>query len=97
MMTTPEEQERYDRARRRVHELRGFYVHACVFVGVNGLLHVINLATSPRRYWAFWPLLGWGVGLLAHAAATYRWLPFSSKEWQERKIKELMDKDREDR
>ena len=69
-------------------------LHALVFVGVNALLHVINLATSARHFWAFWPL-GWGVGLLAHAAATYRWLPFSGKDWQERKIKELMDKDRE--
>jgi hypothetical protein len=96
-MMTPDEQARCDRAQRRVNELRGFYVHALVFVGVNALLHVINLATSARHYWAFWPLLGWGVGLLAHAAATYRWLPFSGKEWQERKIKELMDKDREAR
>jgi hypothetical protein len=93
-MTTPDDEARYERARRRVNELRGFYGHALVFVGVNALLHVINLATSPSDYWAFWPLLGWGVGLLAHAAATYRCLPFSSNEWRDRKIKELMDKER---
>ena len=70
MSSTPsDDRERYERARRRVRELRGFYVHATVFVAVNILLHIINFATSPGMYWAFWPLLGWGIGLLAHALA----------------------------
>jgi hypothetical protein len=68
-----------------------------VFVAVNGLLHVINFVTSPRSYWAFWPVLGWGMGLVVHAAVTFRWLPFSSKEWEERKIRELMEKERRSR
>jgi len=67
---------------------------APVFVAVNILLHVINFATAPGVYWAFWPLLGWGIGLLAHALATYRWMPFAGKDWEERKIRELMDKER---
>jgi hypothetical protein len=50
----------------------------------------------PKVYWAFWPLFGWGIGLLAHGLATYRWMPFIGKEWEERKIRELMDKDRRD-
>jgi hypothetical protein len=94
--TAPEERERYERARRRVRELRGFYVHATLFVAVNVLLHIINFATSPRTYWAFWPLFGWGIGLLAHALATYRFMPFAGKDWEERKIRELMEKDRRD-
>jgi hypothetical protein len=89
----PHDRERYDRARRRVRELRAFYLHATVFVAVNVLLHVINFIAAPGAYWAFWPLLGWGIGLLAHAAATYRWMPFAGKEWEERKIRELMDKE----
>jgi hypothetical protein len=80
-----DDRERYEWARRRVRELRAFYMHLIVFVGVNILLHVINFATSPRAYWAFWPLFGWGIGLVAHALATYRWMPFAGKEWEERK------------
>jgi hypothetical protein len=91
--TPPDDRERYERARRRVHELRAFYIHLTVFVGVNIFLHVINFVTAPGKYWAFWPLLGWGIGLLAHAAATYRWMPFAGQEWEERKIRELMDKE----
>jgi len=91
---TPDDRIRYERARRRVREIRAFYLHCAIFVAVNVLLHAINFVASPRVYWAFWPLLGWGIGLLAHGFATYRWMPFMGREWEERKIRELMDRDR---
>jgi len=95
--TVPDDQERYRRARRRVREIRAFYIHLAVFVAVNLLLHLINFVTAPGVYWAFWPLLGWGIGLLVHGLVTYRWMPFVGKEWEERKIREFMDKDRRNR
>ena len=94
--TVPDDQDRYRRARRRVREIRAFYLHLTIFVAVNILLHLINFVASPTVYWAFWPLFGWGIGVLAHGLATYRWMPFIGKEWEERKIRELMDKDRRD-
>jgi 2TM domain len=96
MATVPEDQDAYRRARRRVREIRGFYLHVAVFVAVNILLHLINFVATPKVYWAFWPLVGWGIGLLAHGLAAYRWMPFLGKDWEERKIRELMDKDRRD-
>jgi hypothetical protein len=96
MATVPEDQDAYRRVRRRVREIRGFYVHVAVFVTVNFLLHLINFVATPKVYWAFWPLVGWGIGLLAHGLAAYRWMPFLGKDWEERKIRELMDKDRRD-
>jgi len=87
---------RYAKARRRVRGIRGFYIHVAVFVAVNIVLHVINVVTTPKVYWAFWPLLGWGIGLLAHGLATYRWMPFLGKDWEKRTIRELMDEDRRD-
>jgi hypothetical protein len=95
-VATPEERARYERARRRVREIRAFYLHAIVFVAVNVLLHVINFVTAPGVYWAFWPLLGWGIGLAAHGLVTYRRAPFLGRDWEARKIRELMDKDRRD-
>jgi 2TM domain len=96
MATVPEDQDAYRRARRRVREIRGLYLHVAVFVAVNILLHLINFVATPKVYWAFWPLVGWGIGLLAHGLAAYRWMPFLGKDWEERKIRELMDKDRRD-
>lgn len=93
-MSTRDEEARYERAGRRVKELRALYLHATIFVVVNAGLHAIDFLTSPGVYWAFWPLLGWGVGLAAHAFVTFRWLPLFGPAWEERKIKELMEKRR---
>jgi len=49
----------------------GLYIHATVYAAVNVLLITINLSTATGRLWFQWPLLGWGIGLLAHAAAAF--------------------------
>jgi hypothetical protein len=53
------------RARHRVGLRMGFYVHALVYVLVNGGLWALNLIGGGPR-WAVFPLLGWGAGLLLH-------------------------------
>ena len=49
----------------------GFYAHLTVYLLVNALLIGINLGTSTQHLWFKWPLLGWGVGLLAHAIVAF--------------------------
>lgn len=49
----------------------GFKIHFAAYVAVNLLLVVINLLTTPNELWFFWPLLGWGIGIIAHGAAVY--------------------------
>jgi hypothetical protein len=44
---------------------RVFLVHAWAFVAGNAVLNVVNWLTG-RPWWAFWPLLIWGVGLGIH-------------------------------
>ncbi len=83
---SPEERD----ARRQVFRLRALYHHFAVFVAVNIALAAINLITSPARLWFYWPLLGWGIWLGVHAFATFssgRWL---GREWEERKVRELL-------
>ncbi len=50
---------------------RAFQVHASVWFAVNALLFVIWLVTGAGFPWFLFPALGWGVGLAAHATATY--------------------------
>ena len=90
-----DEQARYERARKRVEEMRGFYAHLLTYVLVNLGLFVLNLVTSPGSFWFYWPLLGWGIGLLAHALSVFGPQRFWGSAWEERKIKELMEKDRD--
>jgi hypothetical protein len=53
-------------------DVRGVAVHLFVYLAVNALLISINLSSSSETLWAIWPLLGWGIGLAAHAWLAYR-------------------------
>jgi hypothetical protein len=84
---------RYDRAKQRVEILRGFYGHAIVFVFVNLSLAVYNLILSPDHIWFIYSVAGWGIGLVAHGAYAMGSGRFLGEGWQERKIREEMDRE----
>jgi fatty acid desaturase len=58
------------RARRRVNQKMGFYIHATVYVLVNLGLAAINFASGGNS-WHLWPLAGWGLGLAIHGFVTF--------------------------
>ena len=64
-------QDVYERARRRVEAKFGFYIHMAVYVAVNILLVVLNLLYSPQCLWFPWPLFGWGIGICFHALGIF--------------------------
>ena len=63
--------DHYNIARRRAGARLGFYIHLSTFIVVNILLIIINFAVTPDYKWFIWPLLGWGIGLLGHAAGIF--------------------------
>ena len=63
--------EDFSRTRRAAGARMGFFIHLTVYALVNALLLGINLSTSTAHLWFKWPLLGWGVGILAHAVVTF--------------------------
>jgi hypothetical protein len=86
-----EEHEKLAKARQKVEAMTGFYAHLAVFVFVMALLFAIN-ASVGKVWWVQWPLIGWGAGVLAHAAIVFGAGPSFVRDWQLRKIKELKDK-----
>jgi len=92
-VTTIDEDARYRAAKSRVGQLRGFYVHLTTFIVVNAFLIILNLITSPDTLWFYWVLLGWWVGLIAHALQVYGSFTIFGKDWEDRKIKEYLDRD----
>ncbi len=92
-----DQQQRYERARARVQAIKGFYIHATIFAFVNIGLFVINALTSGLAggvWWFYWPLIGWGLGLGAHALGVFGFGgggPWG-RDWEERKTREMMDK-----
>lgn len=89
-----ETENSYYKAQRKVEEIKGFYGNFYSWILVNLGLMVLNLVTYPDYLWFFWPLVGWGVGVALHAMSVFNLMPFMGADWEERKIKELMDKER---
>ena len=54
---------------------RGFQVHAAVYLAVNAFLFMVWLITTRGLPWFLFPAGGWGIGLIAHAAATFTGSP----------------------
>lgn len=57
------------------------------------MLFFINISSDSSKLWFVYPLAGWGIGIVIHGLTTF---PFGifGKEWEERKIKEYMEKDK---
>lgn len=88
-------EERYNKAKKRVEAIKGFYGNLTSYIVVNIGLLIINLMTSPNELWFYWPMIGWGIGVVIHGMKVYNYLPFLGKDWEERKMKEFMDKEKE--
>ena len=85
------EQMAYEKASKRVEELKGFYgnlISYCIFIP---FLIFINFQTSPQYYWFWWPMLGWGIGLISHGIKTFG----IGTDWEERQIKKYMEREEE--
>lgn len=87
------EDTRYQIAKERVQAIKGFYIHLTVYIAVNLLLFLIDVITSPDTLWFFWPLAGWGIAIIVQAVTVFGPSRGSGTNWEERKIRELMEKE----
>jgi len=85
--------EKYKRAKERLAELKGFYLHLIVYVVGNFLMIIYNLLANPGYFWFIWPLIGWGIGVSIHALSVFLRNKIFGPEWEAKKMKELMEKD----
>jgi hypothetical protein len=98
IMETPlfeETESSYFKAQKKVEEIKGFYGHLTSYIIVNLGLMILNLVTSAQSLWFVYPALGWGIGLAVHGMSVFNVLPFLGKDWEERKIRQYMQKEQE--
>ena len=79
----------YQKAAKRVEELKGFYSNLISYVIIIPFLAFINYYTSPQYLWFIWPMLGWGFGLSIHALKTYG----IGRNWEEKQIQKILDRE----
>ncbi|SFR31273.1 2TM domain-containing protein [Robiginitalea myxolifaciens] len=90
------------RAKKRVEEIKGFYVHLTIYLVINLLIigWSIYQNVSQGEPIFRWPMLltpfFWGIGLGFHFINTFNVNPFFGKDWERRKLQEFMDQDEEE-
>lgn len=97
-----QEEERYKVAQKKVKDIKGFYVHLVVYLFINAAILIFNtqktaFGNGSVEISNFYTAFLWGIGLFAHWASVFGPNFFLGKKWEERKIKELMEKEKEEK
>jgi len=92
IMNTSEfnQENAYIKAKKRVKDIKEFYVNLTAYCIVIPSLIFINLYTYSEVQWFWFPMLGWGMGLAFHGFEVFGY----GKAWEEKKIREIMEKDK---
>ena len=86
--------ERYDKAKKRVEELKKFYSNLVTYIVINIVLIIINLVTSSGSLWFYWVTIFWGIAILLHASRVFIFKgKFLGEEWEQKKIKEILERE----
>lgn len=81
----------YERAYKRVKELKGFYGNLIAYCCVISFLAIINLMTNDDYLWFLWPAAGWGLGVAIQALNTFG----ISRKWEEKQIEKIMKQEKD--
>lgn len=86
--------DKYQQAKEKVAALKKFYlkiIRSVIFVGLfAGLNYYVNEFANP---WFLWIALFVSIGLVVEAIKSFGLSFLMGDNWEERKIKEYMDKD----
>ncbi|WP_260471806.1 2TM domain-containing protein [Bacillus sp. HMF5848] len=79
----------YLKAKRRVSQLKGFYMNLIAYFVILPMLFIINIMGDAGNWWVIYPAIGWGVLVILHGLS----LRIGS-DWEEKKIRELMNREK---
>jgi len=96
---TTEEKSKYENAFKRVKRIKGFYSHLLVYIVINIMIIIVNVQSLDKgeTYISlknFSTALFWGIGLAAHGLSVFGPNIVLGENWEEKKIKELMEKEK---
>ncbi|MFN7676381.1 2TM domain-containing protein [Flavobacterium sp.] len=90
---------KFQEAAKRVKKIKGFYTHLTVYIVVNTMIIIVNVQNLDEgesffKFKTFSTALFWGIGLAAHGLSVFLPSLIMGKDWEEKKIKELMEKEK---
>ena len=74
----------YSTARKKVKEKKEFYSNVASWLSVSFFLFILNFIVTPDFVWAFFPFIGWGIGVFFHGLSVYSHA--FRKDWEEKQI-----------
>lgn len=80
--------EEYQRAKKRIKEVKGFYGHLASYLSVNAGLFLIDLLSGNGLGWFYWPMIGWGIGLLSHGIRVFGTHGYLER-WEQKELQKL--------
>lgn len=98
---------KFERAQRKVAQIKGFYKHVGLFIIFNAVLYLSNekLAVAllgpgasdhPEiMSWVYWNAVIWGVILAVHALFVFGNVSFFVKKWEERQMAKIIQEEQE--
>ena len=90
---------KYERARKRVKSIAGFYKHLSVYLIINAILIAMKYFNPDHderffEFNTFSTAIFWGIGVAFHALGVFGTNIFLGHDWEERKIQQIMGKDK---
>jgi hypothetical protein len=78
---TREASDLREQARKRLEQKRDFKTHVFIYVLVNAaLIGIWAIATPDAIFWPIFPILGWGIGVVANAWDVFVRKPITDTE-----------------
>ena len=74
----------------QVRAIKDFYTHLTSYVLVSTLLFIINFMTGTGYIWAWWPAMGWGIGIISHGLSAFEVLNFFGPDWEKKQIEKRL-------
>ena len=96
-------QEAYDKAKKRVKQLKGFYWHFFWYLAVNIFITVSKVSSDLNEgksfndsffefgTFAIWTF--WGIGIAFHAMGVFGKNMIFGQNWEDKKVQEYLEKE----
>lgn len=75
-----------------VRDLKSFYTNLATYAVVIPFLFILNHFTSPGYYWAWWPAMGWGLGLAIQGISSFEMFDFFGPGWEKKQVEKRLGK-----
>jgi len=100
----PKDKTKYARAKKRVEDIKGFYIHLSIYLTINGIMLLAALGVFKDTFipihfpnWSYFTTpFFWGIVIVINWLYVFKPKLMPFRDWEERKIKQFMEEEEKD-